>query len=253
MLGPVDALVGVVITVVLAVVAALGRALTPPAAAVSAVFGSVIVVLAGFPYLGLLALFVLASSLATHYGFEEKSRRAMQEGHHGERGISNVLAHIFLPTVVVLAGTLLPTHLPSATLSFLYASAIAFGTSDTLASELGVLSGSARSILTGRPVPPGTNGGVSSRGEVFALVGALTTAVVGLGLLAAFSIATVNAGVFVGGVAAAGFLGCQIDSVLGETLENRRRLTKGSTNFAGMGSSILIGIAILLLAGAIAV
>ncbi|MCW6167872.1 MAG: DUF92 domain-containing protein, partial [Thermoplasmatales archaeon] len=113
MLSPVDALIGVAVTVVLAVVAVLGRALTPAAAGISAVFGSVIVVLAGFPYLGLLALFVLASSLATHYGFEEKARRSMQEGQNGERGISNVLAHIFLPTILVLVATLIPTHLPS--------------------------------------------------------------------------------------------------------------------------------------------
>ena len=37
-----------------------------------------------------------------------------------------------------------------------------------------------------------------------------------------------------------GFLGCQIDSVLGETLENRGRLTKGSTNFFGMLSAVAI-------------
>jgi uncharacterized protein (TIGR00297 family) len=250
-LSPVDALIGVAVTVVLAVVAVLGRALTPPAAGISAVFGSVIVVLAGFPYLGLLALFVLASSLATHYGFEEKARRSMQEGQHGERGMSNVLAHIFLPTILVLVATLLPIQLPSTALSFLYASAIAFGASDTLASELGILSGHARSILTGRPVPPGTNGGVSPRGEAFALVGSVTTAIVGWALFVAFSTPTVSVGLFVGGVAAAGFVGCQIDSVLGEALENRRLLTKGSTNFAGMGSAILIGIAILILAGAI--
>ncbi len=251
MLGLADALLGVAITAVLAIVAALGRALTPTAAAVSAVFGSAIVVLAGFPYLGLLALFVLASSLATRYGFEEKARRSMQEGRHGERGVSNVLAHIFLPTVLVLVAALLPTLLPPATLSFLYAGAIAFGASDTFASELGVLSGKARSILTGRPVIPGTNGGVSSRGEIFALAGSVTTALVGWGLFVAFSVPTVGAGLFVGGVAAAGFVGCQIDSVLGETLENRKLLTKASTNFAGMGSAILIGIAILLLAGAV--
>jgi uncharacterized membrane protein len=47
----------------------------------------------------------------------------------------------------------------------------------------------------------------------------------------------------------AGFAGCQTDSVLGETLENRGFLTKGSTNFLGMLSAILIAALLLALVG----
>lgn len=48
-----------------------------------------------------------------------------------------------------------------------------------------------------------------------------------------------------GVVAVAGFLGCQIDSVLGETLENRGFLTKHSTNFLGMLSAVALAAAML--------
>ena len=51
--------------------------------------------------------------------------------------------------------------------------------------------------------------------------------------------------ILVGVVGVSGFLGCQVDSILGETLENRHYLTKGSTNFLGMLSSV--GIAAVLL------
>ncbi|MCI4337829.1 MAG: hypothetical protein L3J72_00785, partial [Thermoplasmata archaeon] len=40
----------------------------------------------------------------------------------------------------------------------------------------------------------------------------------------------------------AGFLGCQVDSLLGALLENRGWLTKGSTNFLGMLSSIVFAL-----------
>jgi uncharacterized protein (TIGR00297 family) len=243
------AVAGAAITVVLAVGAVLARALTPAAGAVAAVFGVVIVVSAGFPYLALMILFVVASVLATRYHFEEKQRAQLQEGAAGERGISNVVAHIVIPTALAVVGGWDAVVLSSAALATLYASALAFAAADTFASEIGVLAGSARSILTFRPVPAGTNGGVSGRGEAWALIGALTTALVGLGLFAAFATELPPAVVFVGVVTAAGFLGCQVDSILGETLENRGYLTKGSTNFLGMASAVGIAAGLLLAVG----
>ncbi len=239
--------VGVLVTGILAAAAVYGGALTPGAGAVAAIFGCVIVVLAGFPYLALLVLFVVASSLATRYRIAEKRRRNVQEGRSGERGVENVVAHIVLPTALaatVGAGTVLPAWIAVA-----YASALAFAVSDTLASEFGVLMGEARSILSLRRVPSGTNGGVSLVGELFALVGAGAVALIGWGLFVAFRASTGPTGVFLLVVTTAGFLGCQVDSVLGETLENRGYLTKGLTNFLGMLASVGIAVG---LAGSIA-
>ncbi len=53
-----------------------------------------------------------------------------------------------------------------------YLCAIAEAASDTIASELGVLSPRVRLITTFRPVPPGTNGGVSAYGTAWAFLGA---------------------------------------------------------------------------------
>jgi uncharacterized protein (TIGR00297 family) len=248
-LGLWPAVTGAVITVGLALGAVAARALTPVAGAVAAAFGIVIVVFAGFPFLALMILFVVASVLATRFRFERKRRANLQEGSAGERGVSNVVAHIVIPTGLALAGGWSGSMLSVPALAVLYASALAFGAADTFASEIGVLAGSARSILTFRPVAPGTNGGISGTGEVWALVGAATTALVGLGLFAVFATAVPPLAVFVIVVVAAGFLGCQVDSVLGETLENRGYLTKGSTNFLGMASAVAIAAALLLAAG----
>lgn len=246
-LGSLAAGIGVGATVALAAGAILGKALTPAAGAVAAGFGIAIVVLAGFPFLILLVLFVGASSLATRYRFEEKKRRSVQEGVAGERGISNVLAHIVLPTGLAAVVALRPGSY--AVIAVLYASALAFGAADTFASEFGVLAGHARSIFTLKPVPPGTNGGVSAIGEGFALAAAIVTAVVGLSLFLVFRTPFGNPAAFVAIVAAAGFLGCQVDSAIGEGLENRGYLGKGGTNFVAMAASIGIALGLVALVG----
>jgi uncharacterized protein (TIGR00297 family) len=251
LLSLVPALAGVLATVALAVAAVLTKSLTPAAGGVAAVFGSVIVVVAGFPFLALLVLFVVAGVLATRYGFEEKKKANVHEGTQGERGVSNVVAHIVLPTALVLVGGFAPSTLPRFPEAVLYTAALAFGSADTFASEFGVLAGKARSILTLKPVEAGTNGGVSVVGELWAVVGALTTAVVAVILFSVLEPGLSDPGALVAVAATAGFLGCQVDSVLGETLENRGYLTKGSTNFLGMLSSIVMAAAALAFGGGV--
>ncbi len=248
-LAIIPAAFGVIFTVALAVGAVAARALTPLAGAVATAFGIVIVVLVGFPFLALMILFVVASVLATRFRIDEKRQKNVQEGTAGERGVSNVVAHIVLPTALAIAGGWAPPLIGTPLLTVLFASALAFGAADTFASELGVLAGSARSILTLRPVTPGTNGGVSVVGEAWGFVGAALTAIVGLALFRGFSTPVPEAAIFLGAVVVAGFLGCQVDSLLGETLENRGYLSKGSTNFLGMLSAIAIGAVIVLLLG----
>ena len=247
MLAPLPAAIGVVATVVLALVAVRGRALTPVAGTVAAAFGVVIVVLAGFPFLALLALFVLVSASATRFRFEEKRRRHVQEGTSGERGVSNVVAHILIPTglsVVAAAGLV-----PVPTVGALFASALAFGASDTFASEFGVLTGRAVSIVTFRPVTAGTNGGVSGIGTAFGLAGAGVTATVGLLLFVVFGTPIVALASFLAAVTVGGFVGCQVDSVIGDRFENRGTISKGGTNFLGMLSAVLVAFAVLSLLG----
>jgi uncharacterized protein (TIGR00297 family) len=248
-LGFFPAAFGIIFTVALAVGAVAARALTPLAGVVAAAFGIVIVVFVGYPFLALLILFVVGSVLATRFRIEEKRSKNVQEGTAGERGISNVVAHIVLPTGLAIAGGWSPPLIPLPALAVLFASALAFGAADTFASELGVLAGSARSILTLRRVTPGTNGGVSAVGQAWGFVGAAITAIVGLALFRLFSAAVPLAGVFLVSVVVAGFLGCQVDSILGETLENRGYLNKGATNFLGMLSAVAIGAGMLLALG----
>jgi uncharacterized protein (TIGR00297 family) len=243
------AVVGAVATVALAALSVVGRALTPVAGAVAAVFGIAIVVTAGFPFLILLGLFVVLGSLATRYRFDEKVGRKVQEGESGERGVSNVLAHILIPAGLAVAGGL--SLLKPALVGVLYVSALSFAGADTLASEFGVLAGKARSILTFRPVPPGTNGGISGLGQASAAVAAIGTAGVGLVVFALFSSPLGPVPVYALAVVAAGFLGCQVDSVLGAGLENRGWLSKGSTNFLSMLAGVAIAALVIYVLGGV--
>lgn len=244
-----DSVIGVVVTVALAGAAVYSGAFTATAGFIAALFASVIVVCAGFPFLAILVLFVVGSVLATRYGFEQKRRAHVQEGTAGERGVDNVLAHVLIPTALALGYAADPAALSTAELAVLFTSALAFGAADTFASEFGVLSGTARSILSGRPVPPGTNGGVSAVGEVWAATGAIVTACLAVVFFVAFGTGVGGAVVVIPVAALAGFLACQVDSVLGETLENRALLTKHGTNLLAMLASVALAALFTLLAG----
>ncbi len=245
--GTAGLLLALAITLLLAYASYRARALTRSAAAVAALFGGLILFLAGIPYLALLILFVLAGTLATRYGWEEKVARRLEEASEGQRGVPNVLAHIVVPLGISVLVPLDPFLASSGWAPFLYVSALACGTADTFASEFGVLSGKARSILTLRPVEAGTNGGVSPAGELWAFVGALVTVTVGSAffLLLGSGLAVSPALWFAGGTLL-GFVGCQVDSLLGLLLENRGYLGKGQVNFLAMLATVLLALAVVL-------
>jgi uncharacterized protein (TIGR00297 family) len=122
----------------------------------------------------------------------------------------------------------------------MFVGSVAAAAADTLASEFGGLSDHTILITTGKPVPPGTDGGISLAGQVAALVGAFLVSGIGLVLLQLSRTLSalpmppeLSTAAFVT-AAVAGFLGCQVDSLLGATLEVRGKLTKEEVNFLGI-------------------
>lgn len=218
--------------------------------------GMAIGILGDVTWLLLLLFFLLSSFLATRYRFALKEALGVQEGKHGERRSSNVLANGVAPMAVAVLSffsILLPRELSG----LVFISVLAVAGADTLASEIGVLSPNAYLISNGKKVAPGTDGGVSVLGEACALVAAAYTALFGwlvLGVLApVFSLpVTMPSGsalLFV--PMAVGFLGCQIDSVLGATLERRGIIGKRSVNLAATSLGGVIAVGILYAAGAL--
>src|SRR5881628_3131106 len=143
------------------------------------VVGMVIGVFGDVTWLFLLLLFLLSSFLATRYRFALKEALGVQEGLRGERKATNVVANGFAPMAVAAISLTMPPGFPKIMSGIVFLSALAVAGADTLASEIGVLSRRTVLITTGRPVPPGTDGGVSPLGQLCAIGAALYTSIVG--------------------------------------------------------------------------
>lgn len=216
--------------------------------------GFVIGIFGDILWLFLLLLFLMTSFIATRYRFEEKRAIGAQEGMQGERRYSNVLANGLAPTFLAMISFFNGAILPKPLGGLLFVSAISVAASDTLASELGVLSPRTYCITTLEKVRPGTNGGVSFLGQGAALLAAIYTTFMAwlflyllppyVGLATTFPSSPVLLGIPI----IVGFLGCQVDSVVGATLETRGLVSKKTNNLlsTSLGALMAYGLYVLL-------
>ena len=180
-----------------------------------------------------LLLFYFTSSKLTKFGSARKQQleEGVEEG-EGKRshvqvlscsavGVALALAHVWRFGVDGDHAAIAGGDLWSARLRVAYLAHFAACTADTWASELGILGpGKPFLMLSMRSCPPGTNGAVSTRGNLAALGGgAFAGAVFGVGGWAqgGDSLAALPVLVVVGAVT--GFFGSTVDSILGETLQ----------------------------------
>ena len=205
----------------------------------AALLGLFVGFLGHWTWLLLLLCFLLSSHIATKWRFEEKTERGLNESTDGHRGWVNVAANGGMPALVALL-TFLVDDWESGL--WMFAAAVAVATSDTWASEIGCLDQRVRMITTLKPCEAGVNGGFSPNGQLAAVAGGLLIGASALvASLVMFSASISDQIVIAGIVAGLGFLGCQIDSILGAVLENRGVLTKGSVN----ALSIIAGVALM--------
>ncbi len=201
----------------------------------------------------LLLIFLVSSFLATKYKFHYKEERGFQEGSEGERGMVNVLANGTVPVVILMlreSGPLLGVGFFGYDAVFLlFVASVAAAASDTLASEMGIVSEKVYLITSFKKVEPGVNGGVSLYGEFWALLGSIYPFLVAQGVLYFFDpdsmipISLLTVGVLIG------FLSCQIDSLLGAIFERKGVMGKSMVNFTAISISVLIFGGILWLIG----
>jgi uncharacterized protein (TIGR00297 family) len=107
----------------------------------------------------------------------------------------------------------------------LFMGSVASAAADTAASEIGVTGKTPYLITTLKPVPRGTNGGVTLRGEAASVIASALVAAVAwvMGVADPWMVAV---------TVAAGFIGTNIDSLVGATLENSGRVGNSGTNLA---------------------
>src|SRR5207253_10739090 len=118
------------------------------------VVGMVIGIFGDVTWLFLLLFFLLSSFLATRYRFALKEALGVQEGVRGERRSTNVLANGFALMGVAVLSLVASAAFSRVVSGIVFLSALSVAGSDTLASELAVLS--RRTVLTtiGQPAPP---------------------------------------------------------------------------------------------------
>lgn len=175
-----------------ALVLALRRGwLTGRATAAAAVVGAAVWAGVGPPGVALLVIFFVSASALSRLpgagGRRSASRGSApaaagpgrEGGEEGRpRGARQVLANGGVAAAAALA-------LPSGAASSAVLGALAAATADTWSSEVGrALGGATRRVTDGRPVPPGTPGGISPAGSAAGLAGAalLGVAAAALGL-----------------------------------------------------------------------
>ncbi len=190
-----------------------------------------------------LLIFLASAFIATRYKFNYKKQRGIQEGFKGERGWTNVLANGAVPVIALLlynSGNLINIGFLNSNLAIsLFVLAIAAAASDTLASEIGMASDKVYLITTLERVKPGTNGGISAYGELWAIIGSVYTFLVAQLIFYFTDTITFSPEILLFG-SFIGFLSCQIDSFLGATLERKNILNKSIVNLLAISISAII-------------
>ncbi len=207
----------------------------------AAFVGGVIVFSADIEWLLLILIFAIASFGATKAFMDRKRKMSVQEGHNGERGYSNVVfGGVVGVLIAILSGLSFDGFAPKFQYFEVFAVSFAVITSDTFASEIGIIDNRVRLITDFTPVKPGVNGGISLTGTAAAVFGAaiigISYSLLALGQIQLFPI------LFITGF---GFAGNIIDSILGATMENKGILSKGSVNLLSALSATLIAVFVI--------
>ncbi|MCD6461115.1 MAG: DUF92 domain-containing protein [Thermoplasmata archaeon] len=216
------------------------------------IIGLAVGVFGGLPWLLLLISFLILGFGATRFHFAWKKKMGVQEGKKGERGWKNAWSTGLLPVSIAVSWHLAPvlygtggTWNGGGLAGFLFATSLAVSTSDTFASEIGMLCGQPRMITPPwQHVPVGTNGGVTPLGTLWSLLSALLMGMLAWLLLSPTPTAPPGyvwpllAGLF-------GFIGCIFDSLLGALLENRGYLSKHGVNFLSSLGAVALAWAVV--------
>lgn len=184
-----------------------------------ALMGLLIIVFTDVTWFLLMLAFFILGTIFTKYKYEIKKREGVAESRGGVRGFTNVFAN----GLMALCGAILYGIYGEPAFISLFVGSIAAATADTTASELGMLGKQPYLITTLKQVPKGSDGGVTLMGEGLATLAALLIGIIAFALeIAPAEIIPV--------AAISGFVGTNIDSLVGATLERRKIVGNSGTN-----------------------
>ncbi len=229
MASQINALVGVIITLLIAIFAFKKRQLNENGV-ISAMFvGIVIFALGGWSWFFLLVSFFVTSSAWSKFKRNQKDALSTEHEKGDIRDAWQVLANSLFATVLAAVHFLQP----DAALFAAFAAAVATVTADTWATEIGMLDARAYSVLTGKKAIRGQSGVVSLLGLGASAAASLLIAFLAVAFnavnnyLAKSGFSDVFYPQFIGDfnfiliVAFAAFIGSLADSVFGATIQAR--------------------------------
>jgi len=199
-----------------------------------ALVGIILIVFADLRWFLVMLAFLVIGSAATRYRYDLKASAGIAECHGGVRGYVNVFAN---GLVSVAAAVLFGLSGGNPLLLALFLGSVATAAADTAGGEIGMTSRDPVLITTFEPVPKGTNGGVTLLGEAASLGAsaaiALSALLLGIGTTRMLLFATL-----------AGFIGSNVDSLVGALLENRGFIGNAGTNLIATLAGGLLALAL---------
>ncbi len=215
-ISPLHILTGILAAAAVAFLSHRSGLLSRSGAWATLLLGSVVFGLGGIAWSVPLLVFFVLSSLLSRFGPKRKRRLLERLEGTFEKGSTRDAMQVLANGGVAGIALLVHAALPSGILAAAYLGALAAAAADTWATEVGVMARRARSIITFRPVPTGTSGGISVVGSIAALAGAASVAASGVLLGPPFAGMFLAAGV-------SGFAGMLADSIIGATLQAQYR------------------------------
>jgi|Deesub1362A_J573_1020465.scaffolds.fasta_scaffold00039_32 uncharacterized protein (TIGR00297 family) len=195
----------------------------------------------------LILLFFVVGGGFTKYKYSVKEELGVAEASGGVRGYSNVFSNT-LPVLAVAVMYRIFSDMDYA-LFCAFVGGLSCAIADTLASEIGETSSSPPRLITNlKTVKVGTDGGITFLGEVASLFGSLLIgAVASLFLVAGYVGVEVEWVEVIVVSVMCGMFGSNIDSLLGATMQRRRKIGNSGVNLLATTLSTVLGFVIAVL------
>ncbi len=211
--SPFEIILGAVLIFALALIAFRSKAIDLQGAIAGYAVSFVAFLAGGFGWLVVIVAFFGVSSVLTRFRYDYKLKLGSAQEKSGTRSWPNTFAN----AGVALGASLLEIYLHEDIFAVAFIGSISAAMSDTIATEVGLLSKSNPRLITNlrKLVKPGTSGGVSSLGEIAAFVSSLAMGILGVILVVpqkfnGSGLVSVFPSVLLGG-----FAGTTIDSLVG--------------------------------------
>jgi len=210
-------------TVLLAIVWFLPKKLLTPAGIVHAwILGVLVWGCLGWQGYAVVVFYFVVGSGITRVGMAQKEAAGIAEKRSGARGPENVWGSALTGALCAIGSLLIPLFLPAAESRWLvpllllgYVASFSTKLADTCSSEIGKAYGQRTFLITTlQPVPRGTEGAVSLEGTLAGVAASVAIALVGWGveLIPLWQVVI---------CVVAAFIGTNIESVIGATLQSR--------------------------------